>query len=68
MIYRYIGVLIEEASTMLVAYRLRNPKVKWPVIRTCNRKTAQAENEMGRCFLHFFVGKFLRVLCPVTPR
>lgn len=33
MIYRYIGVLIEEASTMLVAYRLRNPKVKWPVIR-----------------------------------
>jgi cobalt ABC transporter, permease protein cbiQ len=33
MIYRYIGVLIEEADTMLIAYRLRNPKVKWPYIR-----------------------------------
>lgn len=29
MIYRYIGVLLEEASTMLTAYRLRNPKYKY---------------------------------------
>lgn len=33
MIYRYIGVLLEEASTMLTAYRLRNPKYKYPHIK-----------------------------------
>lgn len=33
MIYRYIGVLVEEASTMLTAYRLRAAGVKWPEIK-----------------------------------
>ncbi|MCM1180407.1 MAG: cobalt ECF transporter T component CbiQ [Clostridium sp.] len=33
MIYRYIGVLLEEADTMLTAYRLRNPCVKWPLLK-----------------------------------
>lgn len=32
MTYRYIGVLLMEADTMLLAYRMRNPKVKWPMI------------------------------------
>jgi cobalt/nickel transport system permease protein len=32
MIYRYIGVLLEEAQTMLTAYRLRDPGAKYPVI------------------------------------
>lgn len=32
MIYRYIGVLLEEADIMLTAYRLRNPAVKWPLL------------------------------------
>ena len=32
MVYRYIVVLAEEASTMLTGYRLRNPKAKWPRI------------------------------------
>lgn len=33
MIYRYIGVLAEEASTMLTAYRLRAAGAKWPEIK-----------------------------------
>lgn len=33
MIYRYIGVLAEEVSTMLVSYRLKNPSYKWPHIK-----------------------------------
>ena len=33
MIYRYIGVLAEEVSTMLVSYRLKNPAYKWPHIK-----------------------------------
>lgn len=33
MIYRYISVLVEEASIMLTAYRLRNPKYKYPHIK-----------------------------------
>ncbi len=33
MLYRYIGVLLEEADTMLTAYRLRNPYVKWPILK-----------------------------------
>lgn len=33
MIYRYIGVLLEEADVMLTAYRLRNPAVKWPLLK-----------------------------------
>lgn len=33
MTYRYISVLVEEASIMLTSYRLRNPGVKWPVIK-----------------------------------
>ncbi len=33
MIYRYICVLAEEAATMLVAYRLRNPRFQWPQLK-----------------------------------
>lgn len=33
MIYRYLSVLVEEASVMMTSYRLRNPKYKWPLIR-----------------------------------
>ncbi|MBQ0064942.1 MAG: cobalt ECF transporter T component CbiQ [Firmicutes bacterium] len=33
MTYRYIAVLVEEASTMLTSYRLRYPGAKWPVIQ-----------------------------------
>lgn len=33
MIYRYITVLVEETSVMLTAYRLRNPKYKYPHIK-----------------------------------
>lgn len=33
MIYRYITVLVEEASVMMTAYRLRNPKYKYPHIK-----------------------------------
>ena len=33
LIYRYIGVLAEEVSTMLVSYRLKNPAYKWPHIK-----------------------------------
>ncbi len=33
MIYRYISVLVEEASTMMTAYRLKNPKLKYPHIK-----------------------------------
>lgn len=33
MIYRYLGVLMEEAATMVVAYRLRNPGVKIPQLK-----------------------------------
>lgn len=32
MIYRYIGILLEEADTMLIAYRLRSPNGRWPAI------------------------------------
>ena len=33
MIYRYIGVLVEEASTMLTSYRLRAGGAQWPEIK-----------------------------------
>lgn len=33
MTYRYISVLVEEASTMLTSYRLRYPGAKWPVVK-----------------------------------
>ncbi len=33
MIYRYITVLVEEASVMMTAYRLRNPQYKYPHIK-----------------------------------
>lgn len=33
MIYRYISVLVEEASVMMTAYRLRNPQYKYPHIK-----------------------------------
>lgn len=33
MTYRYISVLVEEASTMLTSYRLRYPGAKWPIIQ-----------------------------------
>lgn len=33
MIYRYLSVLVEEASVMITSYRLRNPNYKWPLIR-----------------------------------
>lgn len=33
MIYRYLTVLVEEASVMMTAYRLRNPKYKYPHIK-----------------------------------
>lgn len=33
MIYRYIGVLIEEALTMLTVYRLRAAGIKWPEMK-----------------------------------
>ena len=33
MIYRYLGVLADEAYTMLAAYRLRSPGSKWPHIK-----------------------------------
>lgn len=33
MIYRYVGVLVEEASDMLTAYRLRSNGAKWPDVR-----------------------------------
>ena len=33
MIYRYISVLIEEASTMLTSYRLRAGGAQWPEIK-----------------------------------
>lgn len=41
MIYRYIGVLLEEADTMLTAYRLRNPHVKWPLLKDMGSFTGQ---------------------------
>lgn len=41
MIYRYIGVLLEEADTMLTAYRLRNPYVKWPLLKDMGSFTGQ---------------------------
>lgn len=49
MIYRYIGVLIEEASTMITAYRLRNPGYKWPHIK-----------HMGSFVGHLFLRSFDR--------
>lgn len=33
MIYRYVSVLLEEAFTMMTAYRLRNPRLKYPHIK-----------------------------------
>lgn len=33
MIYRYVGVLVEETSTMLTSYRLRAGGAKWPDIK-----------------------------------
>ncbi len=33
MIYRYISVLAQEASTMVTAYRLRSNGSKWPTLR-----------------------------------
>ncbi|MBE5958767.1 MAG: cobalt ECF transporter T component CbiQ [Lachnospiraceae bacterium] len=33
MVYRYLGVLVEEAYTMIMAYRLRSPGAKWPHIK-----------------------------------
>jgi cobalt/nickel transport system permease protein len=44
MIYRYIGVLVEEAQTMLTAYRLRNPGASYPLI-------TQAGSFIGQLFL-----------------
>lgn len=49
MIYRYIGVLVEEASTMITAYRLRNPGYKWPYIK-----------HMGSFVGHLFLRSFDR--------
>ena len=49
MIYRYIGVLVAEASTMITAYRLRNPGYKWPHIK-----------HMGSFMGHLFLRSFDR--------
>lgn len=41
MIYRYIGVLAEEASSMLTAYRLRSGGARWPDIKYFGAFTGQ---------------------------
>ena len=41
MIYRYISVLVEEASTMLTSYRLRAGGAKWPDIKHFGAFTGQ---------------------------